>query len=373
MAGVNDIPAGLRTPTQIPLDAKGYFASQAVAANLGAGNNLAFTYEKGMLAYCALEGSRWEWREEAFSGEPGLVPTSFTYPANHIINGITYSNKVFNFFPDTPLSGFSVQQLVDTLGLELGWKKGDVHETRTLDQMPRLVTDNIYTRNGFIGRTLPTEEDGSVVRNLDNVFIEAHIQNLSVKITRFQDIAAFNPVLVISKYLPSRRKKHDRTPEETVVSRKRAGFKIPTVPDPIRVSRVPLNKGFQVIDFGQEHYFTTPANFGIIENTDAEGQKCFLQTRGAGQKYSNIKFVNTHPVGGNRGNNFNQHKAFIYLQFQLEVTSGTNKFLSKPMGRVKMEAIMHANPEQTYDPGDIIRLEDTPLQQHIAVIRFKQA
>ena len=98
MTGVNDIPVGLRTPSQIPLDAKVYKLSQADLANLGLGNNLAYTYFKGMIAYCALEQTRWEWREPNFIGEVGLLPTNFLYPSNLIIFGIVYSSKSYNFF-----------------------------------------------------------------------------------------------------------------------------------------------------------------------------------------------------------------------------------------------------------------------------------
>ena len=101
---VSDIPSGLRVPAQIPLDAKVYKLSQADLAYLGPSSNLAYTYFKGMIAYCALEQTRWEWREPKFIGEVGLLPTNFLYPSNLIIFGIVYSSKSYNFFI-IPLSG----------------------------------------------------------------------------------------------------------------------------------------------------------------------------------------------------------------------------------------------------------------------------
>jgi hypothetical protein len=98
---VNDIPVGLRIPSQIPLDAKVYKLSQADLAYLGPSSNLAYTYFKGMIAYCALEQTRWEWREPKFVGEVGLLPTNFLYPSNLIIFGIDYSQKSYNFFPSS--------------------------------------------------------------------------------------------------------------------------------------------------------------------------------------------------------------------------------------------------------------------------------
>lgn len=95
---VNDIPAGLRVPAQIPLDAKVYKLSQADLSNLGPSNNLAYTYFKGMIAYCAQEQTRWEWREPKFVGEVGLLSSNFVYPDNLSIFGIDYSLKTYNFF-----------------------------------------------------------------------------------------------------------------------------------------------------------------------------------------------------------------------------------------------------------------------------------
>lgn len=99
----NNIPAGLKVPTQTPLDAKLHVASQAVLSNLGTGNNLAYTYYEGMIVYCVAEKTRWEWREVAGVGTK-LLGTDFTYPNNLVVDGVTYSNKVFNFY-QTSLTG----------------------------------------------------------------------------------------------------------------------------------------------------------------------------------------------------------------------------------------------------------------------------
>lgn len=46
----NDVQTGLRVVSQIPLDEKTHFASEAALKNLGTDNNLAFSYYKGMPA-----------------------------------------------------------------------------------------------------------------------------------------------------------------------------------------------------------------------------------------------------------------------------------------------------------------------------------
>jgi hypothetical protein len=98
----NNIPAGLRLSTQIPLDVKSYIANEATLAYLGAANNLAYTYVDGMEIYCVAEKTKWVWREvEVGEENTGLVPLDFTYPANSITFGINYSSKKYNFFPAT--------------------------------------------------------------------------------------------------------------------------------------------------------------------------------------------------------------------------------------------------------------------------------
>jgi hypothetical protein len=96
----NNIPAGLRLSTQIPLDVKSYIADQATLAYLGTANNLAYTYVDGMIIYCIAEKTKFVWRKvETGEENTGLVPLDFTYPANSITFGIDYSNKKYNFFP----------------------------------------------------------------------------------------------------------------------------------------------------------------------------------------------------------------------------------------------------------------------------------
>lgn len=89
-------PLGLRVQTQIPLNVKEYKESENALKNLGTNNNLAYTYEKGLIVYCILEGTRYEWKEMSI-GETGLLPTNFVYPDNIITFGIDYSNKSYNF------------------------------------------------------------------------------------------------------------------------------------------------------------------------------------------------------------------------------------------------------------------------------------
>jgi len=95
----NNIPLGLKTQTQIPLDVKEYSINESTLSNLGQNNQLAYTYVKGLIVYCIEEGTRWEWKEvESGLENTGLISEDFTYPSGHIAFGINYSEKSFNFF-----------------------------------------------------------------------------------------------------------------------------------------------------------------------------------------------------------------------------------------------------------------------------------
>ena len=95
----NNIITGLRVQTQIPLDYKGFVQSEAALVNLGTGNNLAYTYYKGLIFYCKNEGTRYEWKEVPTGQEnTGLRSTDFIYPADFVVDGVNYSNKRYNFF-----------------------------------------------------------------------------------------------------------------------------------------------------------------------------------------------------------------------------------------------------------------------------------
>lgn len=98
MPNINDIPAGLRVATQIHLDKKQIALSEAVLADLGPGNNLAYTYPEGLIVRCNLEKTRWEWMEvdeETINKLPGSA--DFTYPTMSLVDGIDYSGRTFNF------------------------------------------------------------------------------------------------------------------------------------------------------------------------------------------------------------------------------------------------------------------------------------
>lgn len=98
MADFNNIPVGLNITTQIPLDVKTISLTESNLASLGIDNNKAFTYYDGLKVYCLDTRKTYEWRERKVGDTNGLITLDFTYPANTVAFGITYSNKIFNFF-----------------------------------------------------------------------------------------------------------------------------------------------------------------------------------------------------------------------------------------------------------------------------------
>jgi hypothetical protein len=95
----NDILTGLRVPSQVPLDSKAYSALLSSISTLGTNNQLAYSYFDGLIIFCNENKKKYIWEPVTLHiGETGLLASNFTYPTNYIVEGVTYSNKVFNLF-----------------------------------------------------------------------------------------------------------------------------------------------------------------------------------------------------------------------------------------------------------------------------------
>lgn len=123
MSNFVNIPLGLKTTTQIPLNTKEFAGSEALLKDLGLNDNLAFTYHKDLEVTCLAEGTKWKWREVEIGEEnTGLLDIDFTYPPDLIAFGIDYSNKKYNFFkeiisiPDATSSVKGILKLTGALG-----------------------------------------------------------------------------------------------------------------------------------------------------------------------------------------------------------------------------------------------------------------
>jgi hypothetical protein len=102
MSTFNNIPTGLLVPAQVPLDAKRVVLNNTILQNLGTNNQLAFTYEDGLIVFSVATRESWEWRQvKPTEFGIALLPTPFVYPDNYIVAGIDYSLKSYNFFRKT--------------------------------------------------------------------------------------------------------------------------------------------------------------------------------------------------------------------------------------------------------------------------------
>jgi hypothetical protein len=99
MADFSTVPVGLKTGTQLPLDAKSRSESELVLKSLGVDDQLAFTYEEGLVVRCMQEGTSYIWRSVVVpEPTPGLLYSNFTYPPGITAGGISYGGRSFNFF-----------------------------------------------------------------------------------------------------------------------------------------------------------------------------------------------------------------------------------------------------------------------------------
>lgn len=112
----NDIPTGLRVPAPAPLDSKLYVLTYSSLESLGASNNLAYSYYKGMVVYCVETDKYYKWRPKEGS-EVGTLAEDFTYPNPFISNGITYSGQVYNFFLITGAEDITLRNVGTGIGL----------------------------------------------------------------------------------------------------------------------------------------------------------------------------------------------------------------------------------------------------------------
>jgi len=113
----SNILTALISNGQIPLDGKTFFLTLTDIKNLGAGNNNAFKYYEGMLAYVNENKTRYQWREVKIDDGPGLLATHFTYPAGSQAIGIDYSGRTFNFFQEDKLTTQDIVNMIESADL----------------------------------------------------------------------------------------------------------------------------------------------------------------------------------------------------------------------------------------------------------------
>jgi hypothetical protein len=84
---------GFHVGSQTPLDDRLVFTNMTDLQDLGTDDVNAYRYYEGLFAWVVDDHKGYIWEESA----TGALVTSYTYPANHIVNGVDYSGRSFNW------------------------------------------------------------------------------------------------------------------------------------------------------------------------------------------------------------------------------------------------------------------------------------
>lgn len=279
-------------------------------------------------------------------------------------------------------------EVLKKISMSFDWKNSISPTKKKPGSPTEGVTDSHYKRNGYIGFKKPylntsTNEviHPSIFEKAKPTLIEADIYNLGIKITDFNKISKYSPVVVISKYTPTTKKHTSRPavnpgsqqeffPETTF---RKGSFKFSKDNDQVRLTRVPIKNGYQVIDFGQEHYFKTNQDFQYRPSLGGESFRKILETRGTRKRYSQSRQAYSQGEAGFSGKHNNLDSAFVYLQFHIEITVDKVKHISPALGRLKMIASLPSPAKQSFDykQGSIVPLSYMKDYQEYTTIKFK--
>lgn len=226
-----------------------------------------------------------------------------------------------------------LQLIVNSSNLQLNYKNGDRKYIKSSNQNTVGIQDNIYTRNGFIGNySIEIDEFGDV-KNLDTkgnpekLWEVNEINNLILNLDRktWNYIKNLSPFIQITRYKHSRNKGFENEVfTGNVNSRHRniSGFKLIKNSPKFKPSRININSNYQVIDFGQEHYFKTN-----LEYADSRSDLSGISTKGLPNRFSK-KYISR------KGTTVN--KSWVYLEFQIGYIYNKIEYISNPLNRIKM-------------------------------------
>lgn len=236
-----------------------------------------------------------------------------------------------------------LRNTLNSLELILAWKNGDTQKSpKVIDDFNTIedtqgITNSIYTRDGIITNEIPTVLPSGRIQ-LPNSAIDAKrmlrplINNLIVKIPEWASIKDYNPRLVISKYSWSKHKGLQDKPIgfENSPHWSTAGYKFNKNTADVRKNVISLQKGYQVLDIGQEYYFAVRPYFdGSADSIDR------LHVRGANKRYqgtNKIDYTLPPTIDGASG-----FFAWVPLEFKIAITFEGKEIISKPLGRLKMQ------------------------------------
>ena len=172
MSLTNDIPTKLRVPAQLALDAKTMVTTLSQLQTLGADNNLAYTYYKGMPVICAENLGLYRWRPVKEGETGGTLASNFIYPDGIVSeDGVVYSNIAYNFFKETTLT---VENLTELIQINNVGEGVEIYKDSTI------VGDNTQ----FNFRTI-TSIGGSItiVQGTDTINLEVDVEPTGICLT----------------------------------------------------------------------------------------------------------------------------------------------------------------------------------------------
>lgn len=227
-----------------------------------------------------------------------------------------------------------IKLALDTMDLKLSWKKGDRRYLKTKEEITAGVTNSIYTRNGFISYKELAVTGSNTLTNFDkNLWEVNEIMNLVFKFNKekFDKLSSYSPKIVIYRYKDTNYKglqDPQYSNSANLNENRHSGYKLSKSDLIYRPNKIPINKSLQVIDIGQEHYFRLNEEYSVINNPTFVNLKKF-SARGLGNKFRSLT---GEPINGKRPHK----KAWVWLEFALEIDYNGQVLLSKPLSRVKM-------------------------------------
>lgn len=232
-----------------------------------------------------------------------------------------------------------MKMLLDSSVLELKWKNGDKTEYKKFEQITCGITDNVYNRNGFIGYNEPRIDKSGFLyysdpnnRQQDSLFEIKFIHNLITNLEKriWVNIKDHKPFIQITRYKHSHNKGTENSKFTGSKSKhwRTSGFKLDKRNLKFRPNRILLNKSYQVIDFGQEHYFRTPSiDFKpFLESVNA---------RGLANRFSTIYDARRKPNAPEIPK-ITCKKSWVYLEFSIGINYNGVEIISKPLQRLNM-------------------------------------
>lgn len=134
----------LRASGQLPLDQKRYFLTINQLKDLGIANSKAYDYYEWMKVLCVENGAYYIWQQVDENYQEGLLDNNFKYAPNAISNGVVYSDRWFNFVPET--SGVVLNPIGKPFVIYKDWETNKEDYLQVGDVVDGHFNSNLFIR-----------------------------------------------------------------------------------------------------------------------------------------------------------------------------------------------------------------------------------